>query len=122
MTADYNGWNDAPEAEREAMDVYSRQEFEQEALAQLEVLQKFAFELTGSRDGAEDLVFETMRRGLDRWEQYQPDNVRAWLCTILYRLFLRQTRRVLARQAPLQTTKLRNCIREMGYGDLRPAA
>jgi AraC-like DNA-binding protein len=28
MTADYNGWNDAPEAEREAMDVYSRQEFE----------------------------------------------------------------------------------------------
>ena len=24
MTADYNGWNDAPEAEREAMDVYSR--------------------------------------------------------------------------------------------------
>ena len=28
MTADYNGWNDAPEAEREAMDVYSCQEFE----------------------------------------------------------------------------------------------
>jgi hypothetical protein len=36
MTADYNGWADAPEAEREAMDVYSRQEFEGEALAQLE--------------------------------------------------------------------------------------
>ncbi len=31
MTADYNGWNDAPEAEREAMDVYSRQESEREA-------------------------------------------------------------------------------------------
>ena len=30
MTADYNGWNDAPEAEREAMDVYSRQESERE--------------------------------------------------------------------------------------------
>ena len=122
MTADYNGWSDAPEAEREAMDVYSRQEFEREALAQLEVLQKFAFGLSGSRDGAEDLVFETMRRAVYRWEQYQPDNVRPWLCTILYRLFLRQTRRVLARQAPLQTTKLRNCVREMGYGDLRPAA
>ena len=56
MTADYNGWNDAPEAEREAMDVYTRREFEGEALAHLEDLQKFARGLTGSRDGAEDLV------------------------------------------------------------------
>ncbi len=45
MTADYNGWNDAPEAEREAMDVYSRQEFEREALAELEGLQKSALQL-----------------------------------------------------------------------------
>ena len=27
MTDDYNGWNDAPEAESEALDVYARQEF-----------------------------------------------------------------------------------------------
>jgi hypothetical protein len=27
MTDDHNGWNDAPEAEREAVDVYARQEF-----------------------------------------------------------------------------------------------
>lgn len=33
MTADYNGWNDAPEAEREAMDVFFSQELEREALA-----------------------------------------------------------------------------------------
>jgi hypothetical protein len=39
MTADYNGWNDAPEAEREALDLYSRQEFEREALAELEGFQ-----------------------------------------------------------------------------------
>ena len=45
MTADYNGWNDAPEAEREAMDVYSRQEVEREALAELEGLQESAFHL-----------------------------------------------------------------------------
>jgi ligand-binding sensor domain-containing protein len=32
MTADYNGWTDAPEAEREALDLYSVQEFEREAL------------------------------------------------------------------------------------------
>jgi hypothetical protein len=45
MTADYNGWNDAPEAEREAMDLYSRQELEREALAELEGLRKSALQL-----------------------------------------------------------------------------
>jgi hypothetical protein len=45
MTADYNGWNDEPEAEREAMDVYSRREFEREALAELEGLQISALQL-----------------------------------------------------------------------------
>jgi hypothetical protein len=56
MTADYNGWNDAPEAEREAIDDYTRQEFEREALAELAELQKFALRLrkyvseSGDRD------------------------------------------------------------------------
>jgi len=45
MTADYNGWNDAPEAEREAIDEYTRQEFEREALAELAELQKSALRL-----------------------------------------------------------------------------
>lgn len=45
MTADYNGWNDAPEAEREAIDDYTRQEFEREALAELAGLQKSALQL-----------------------------------------------------------------------------
>jgi hypothetical protein len=45
MTADYNGWNDAPEAEREAIDEYTRQEFEREALAELAGLQKSALPL-----------------------------------------------------------------------------
>ena len=68
MTADYNGWTDAPEAEREAMDVYSLQELEREALAQLEESQKFARRLMGSRDGAEDLVScvaEEITRAID---------------------------------------------------------
>ena len=45
MTADYNGWNDAPEAEREAIDDYTRQEFEREALAEVAELQKSAHQL-----------------------------------------------------------------------------
>jgi DNA-directed RNA polymerase specialized sigma24 family protein len=72
MTADYNGWTDAPEAEREAMDVYSRQELEREALAQQEELQKVARRLTGSRDGAEDLVSwvaEEITRAIDALPQ-----------------------------------------------------
>ena len=36
MTADYNGWTDAPEAEREALDQFAHQEFEREAVAGLE--------------------------------------------------------------------------------------
>ena len=54
MTADYNGWNDAPEAEREAMDVLSCQEREADALAEVENLQTFARRLTGCRAGTED--------------------------------------------------------------------
>jgi hypothetical protein len=56
MTADYNGWTDAPEAEREAMEVYSHQELEREALAQREELQKSGLQLMGSGEGAEGPV------------------------------------------------------------------
>ena len=45
MTADYNGWNDAPEAEREAMDLYSGQELQREALAELKRLRTSALQL-----------------------------------------------------------------------------
>jgi DNA-directed RNA polymerase specialized sigma24 family protein len=62
MTADYNGWADAPEAEREAMDVYSRQEFEGEALAQLE-------------DAAEEIT-----RAIDALpETYRATSLYVWL-------------------------------------------
>ena len=56
MTADYNGWNDAPEAEREAIEDYTRQECEREALAELAALQNSALRLrkyvcqSGDRD------------------------------------------------------------------------
>lgn len=45
MTADYNGWNDGPEAEREAIDEYIRQEFEREAPVELAGLQNSALQL-----------------------------------------------------------------------------
>jgi hypothetical protein len=57
MTADYNGWTDAPEAEREALDLYSRQESEREALAE-EQLQESALQL---RNYGRKMVYPGLR-------------------------------------------------------------
>ena len=79
-----------------------REQFEAEALEHLDALYSFAFKLTHARDEAEDLVSETMLRALERWEQYQlGTNVRAWLFTILYHVFVSRKRRIDARELPL---------------------
>ena len=80
-----------------------RARFDQEALAQLVALYSFALKLTKARDDAEDLVSDTMLRAFQRWEQYNlGTNIRAWLFTILYHVFVSRKRRVDARevQAP----------------------
>ena len=88
---------------RGASDVQARRaRFDHEALAQLDALYSFALKLSHSRDEAEDLVSETMLRALERWEQYQlGTNVRAWLFTILYHVFVSRKRRIDARELPL---------------------
>ena len=59
----------------------------------------FALKLSRSRDDAEDLVSDTMLRALERWEQYRlGTNIRAWLFTILYHLFVSRKRRIDARE------------------------
>jgi RNA polymerase sigma-70 factor (ECF subfamily) len=74
---------------------HDRERFEAEVTDQLDALLQFALRLTQDRPDAEDLVSDTVLRALDRWRQYQlGTNVRAWLSTILYRLFLSQRRRV----------------------------
>ncbi len=76
-----------------------RAEFEREALLHLEALFSFALKLSRARDEAEDLVSDTMLRALERWEQYRlGTNIRAWLFTILYHLFVSRKRRVDARE------------------------
>lgn len=78
-----------------------RRRFEGEALAQLDALLGFALRLTRQRDDAEDLVADTMLRALERWEQYRlGSNIRAWMFTILYHLFVSRRRRQLLREAP----------------------
>ena len=76
-----------------------RARFEGEALAQLDALFGFALRLTRRRDDAEDLVSDTMLRALERWEQYRlGSNIRAWLFTILYHLFVSRRRRQALRE------------------------
>ena len=57
MTADYNGWNDAREAEREALDLYFDWQVEQEVLAVPEEVQvaRLLPRTRGSRFGSSDL-------------------------------------------------------------------
>ena len=78
-----------------------RASFEAEALVQLDALYGFALRLSRVRDEAEDLVSDTVLRAFERWEQYRPGtNIRAWLFTILYHVFVSRKRRIGAREVP----------------------
>ena len=78
-----------------------RAHFEQEAMVHLDALYSFALKLSRVRDDAEDLVSDTMLRAFERWEQYRlGTNIRAWLFTILYHVFVSRKRRIDAREVP----------------------
>ena len=80
-------------------EVARRAQFEREALVHLDAMYSFALKLARSRDDAEDLVSDTMLRALQRWEQYHlGTNIRAWLFTILYHVFVSRKRRIDARE------------------------
>lgn len=88
---------DAIAAERDR--AARRAQFEREALVHLDALYSFALKLSRSRDDAEDLVSDTMLRAIERWEQYHlGTNIRAWLFTILYHVFVSRKRRIDARE------------------------
>jgi len=78
-----------------------RAQFEREALQHLDAMYSFALKLARARDDAEDLVSDTLLRAFERWEQYRlGTNIRAWLFTILYHVFVSRKRRVDAREVP----------------------
>jgi RNA polymerase sigma-70 factor (ECF subfamily) len=89
----------APVADDAATLAERRAQFEREALQQLDALYSFALKLARARDDAEDLVSDTMLRAIERWEQYRlGTNIRAWLFTILYHVFVSRKRRIDARE------------------------
>jgi len=78
-----------------------RRQFEVEALRHLDALYSFALKLARARDDAEDLVSDTLLRAFERWEQYRlGTNIRAWLFTILYHVFVSRKRRIDSREVP----------------------
>lgn len=96
----------------------ARADFEQTALQQMSSLFSFAFKLTRSRDEANDLVSDTFLRALVRWEQFRPGtNMRAWLFTILYHLFVSRKRRIDAREVELNVDESGTTFDVVGEAD-----
>ena len=68
--------------------------FDQEALAALDAIFRFAYHLAGDQTEAEDLVQETYARAYANKHQYtRGTNCTAWLCAICRNVFLRQRSR-----------------------------
>lgn len=64
--------------------------FEQELLASIEAVHRFALRLAGDPSAAEDVVQETYLRALAHRDQYTPGtNCRAWLFTICRNVFVK---------------------------------
>lgn len=70
-----------------------RREFEEDALAHLDALHRTAVRLTRNRAQAEDLVQDAYLRAFRKFHRFEPGtNCRAWLFTIMRRLFLNSLR------------------------------
>lgn len=103
--------------ERERADRRAR--FDEEAVRHLDALYSFALKLTRAKEDAEDLVSETLLRAFQRWEQYRiGTNIRAWLFTILFRVFVSRKRRLDAREVqPLEDDDGRELFEAVGDED-----
>jgi RNA polymerase sigma-70 factor, ECF subfamily len=62
--------------------------------AEIPCLKRYAYKLTRDNAAVEDLVQESLMRGLDKLHLWQEGtNLRAWLCTILHNQYVNQIRR-----------------------------
>lgn len=76
--------------------------FEAEILPHMDAAYRLAYALTGARPDAEDLVQEAFLRAYAAFDRYeQGSNARAWLLTILRRIYLNDRRRLGTHPAPL---------------------
>ncbi|MFT4171798.1 MAG: sigma-70 family RNA polymerase sigma factor [Rhodocyclaceae bacterium] len=65
---------------------------EQDIVAEIPRLRRYARALTGDAARADDLVQDTLERALSKWRLWRPGNLRAWLLTIMHNVFVNQWR------------------------------
>ncbi|MDQ8020984.1 MAG: sigma-70 family RNA polymerase sigma factor [Moraxellaceae bacterium] len=65
---------------------------QQDIVAEIPRLRRFARALTGDAYRADDLVQDTLERALNKWMLWRPGNLRAWLLTIMHHVFISQAR------------------------------
>src|SRR6476469_3466838 len=53
-------------------------------------LLRYARALVGDRDGADDLVQDTLERAVRKFALWRPGNLRAWLFSIMHNVFINQ--------------------------------
>ena len=65
----------------------------QQVIEQLPALRRYARVLTGDAWAADDLVQDTLERACSKWVLWRTGtNLRAWLFTLMHRLYLNQLR------------------------------
>src|SRR5438046_9749450 len=55
-------------------------------------LRRYARALVGDRDGADDLVQDTLERAVRKFALWRPGNLRAWLFSIMHNVFVNQVK------------------------------
>jgi RNA polymerase sigma-70 factor (ECF subfamily) len=84
-----------------------RQAFE----AEIPCLQRYALKLTRDAQLAEDLVQESLVRGLDKQHLWQEGtNLRAWLCTILHNQYVNQIRRAVRERSIAELCEINGAL------------
>ncbi len=53
-------------------------------------LRRYARALVGDRDGADDLVQDTLERAVRKFHLWRPSDLRAWLFSIMHNVFVNQ--------------------------------
>lgn len=70
------------------------QEFEHEAMPQMDILHNFALRMTMNLDDAGDLVQETFMKAYRFWDKYEKGtNIRAWLFRIMKNSYINRYRK-----------------------------
>ena len=68
--------------------------FEDQIVAQIPALRRYAYVLIGNRDGADDLVQSCLERAMQRADLFEPGtNLRAWMFTIQHNIYINEVRR-----------------------------